>query len=146
MGFSGRGVWVMGYGRPMGYGMHFPAHQLGGLILLWDITGYGFSWVWVITGSTVYLKFLRALASAGCWRRRGNELWACKRGPGARTRDEEWQKKEGKFFMSVSCQSVRETREREKRRTKPLCVATGGVCTACARKELEVVRQCQIDK
>ena len=56
MGFSGGGVWVMGYGRLMGYGMHFPAHQLGGLILLWDITGYGFSRVWVITGSTVVYK------------------------------------------------------------------------------------------
>jgi hypothetical protein len=53
MGFSGGGVWVMGYGRPMGYGMHFPAHQVGGLAELWDITGYGFSQVWVITGSTV---------------------------------------------------------------------------------------------
>jgi hypothetical protein len=53
MGFSTGGVWVTGYDRPMGYGMHFPAHQVGGLILLWDITGYGFSKVWVITGSTV---------------------------------------------------------------------------------------------
>jgi len=25
----------------MGYGMHFPAHQVGGLAELWDITGYG---------------------------------------------------------------------------------------------------------
>ena len=55
MGFSTGGVWVTGYDRPMGYGMHFPAHQVGGLILLWDITGYGFSKVWVITGSTVTL-------------------------------------------------------------------------------------------
>ena len=53
MGFSTGGVWVTGYDRPMGYGMHFSAHQVGGLILLWDITGYGFSKVWVITGSTV---------------------------------------------------------------------------------------------
>jgi hypothetical protein len=53
MGFFSGGVWVMGYGRPMGYGMHFPAHQVGGLVLLWDITGYGFSKVWVITVSTV---------------------------------------------------------------------------------------------
>ena len=60
MGFSGGGLWVMGYGRPMGYGMHFPAHQLGGLILLWDITGYGFSRVWVITGSTVLTLVLTA--------------------------------------------------------------------------------------
>ena len=35
MGFSSGGVWVMGFGRPMGYGMHFPAHQVGGLVLLW---------------------------------------------------------------------------------------------------------------
>ncbi|KAF8811548.1 hypothetical protein BYT27DRAFT_7221402 [Phlegmacium glaucopus] len=55
MGFSSRGVWVMGYGRPMGYVMHFPAHQVGGLAELWDITGYGFSQVWVITGSTVHI-------------------------------------------------------------------------------------------
>ena len=55
MGFSTGGVWVTGYDRPMGYGMHFPAHQVGGLILLWDITGYGFSKVWVMTGSTVHI-------------------------------------------------------------------------------------------
>ena len=53
MGFACGGVWVMGYWRPMGYGMHFPAHQVGGLVQLWDITGYGFSQVWVMTGSTV---------------------------------------------------------------------------------------------
>ena len=58
MGFSSRGVWVTGYGRTMGYGMHFPAHQVGGLVLLWDITGYGFSKVWVITVSTVYIYIL----------------------------------------------------------------------------------------
>ena len=39
MGFSSGGVWVTGYGRPMGYGMHFPAHQVGGLAELLDITG-----------------------------------------------------------------------------------------------------------
>jgi len=53
MGFSSRGVWVMGYGGPMGYGMHFSAHQVSGLAELWGITGYGFSQVWVMTGSTV---------------------------------------------------------------------------------------------
>jgi len=43
-------IWVMGYG------MHFPAHQVGGQVELWDITGYGFSQVWVMTGSTVILS------------------------------------------------------------------------------------------
>ena len=61
MGFSSGGVWVTGYGRTMGYGMHFPAHQVGGLVLLWDITGYGFSKVWVITGSTVYNYVTRSI-------------------------------------------------------------------------------------
>jgi len=45
MGFARRGVWVMV--------CNFPAHQVGGLVELWDITGYGFSQVWVMTGSTV---------------------------------------------------------------------------------------------
>jgi hypothetical protein len=43
----------MGYWRLMGYGLHFPAHQVGGPAELWDITGYGFSQVWVMTGSNV---------------------------------------------------------------------------------------------
>jgi len=52
----------MGYGlwSPMGYGLHFPAHQVGGPAELWDITGYGFPQVWVKTGSTV-LVFTAAL-------------------------------------------------------------------------------------
>jgi len=37
-----------------GYGMHFPAHQVGGQAELWDITGYGFSQVWVMRGPTVH--------------------------------------------------------------------------------------------
>jgi hypothetical protein len=53
MGFAREGVWVMGYCRLMGYGMHFPAHQVGGQAELWDIRGYGLSEVWVMTGSTV---------------------------------------------------------------------------------------------
>ena len=57
MGFAHRGVWVMVIGPTMGYGMHFPAHQVGGLAELWDITGYGFSQVWVKTGLTVYSNF-----------------------------------------------------------------------------------------
>jgi hypothetical protein len=55
----------MGYGRPMGYGMHFPAHQVGGLVLLWDITGYGFSKVWVITVSTVTIPIVRKSTGTG---------------------------------------------------------------------------------
>jgi len=30
MGFGWGGVWGMGYGRFMGYAMHFPMNQLGG--------------------------------------------------------------------------------------------------------------------
>jgi len=37
----------------MGYGMHFPAHQVGGQLELWDIRGYGLSGLWVMTGPTV---------------------------------------------------------------------------------------------
>jgi hypothetical protein len=42
----------------MGYGMHFPAHQVGGQLELWDIRGYGLSRVWVMTGPTVYIFIL----------------------------------------------------------------------------------------
>ena len=46
----------MGYGilEVMGYGLHFPANQLGGRQNLWPITGYGVSQVWVMAGSTVH--------------------------------------------------------------------------------------------
>jgi hypothetical protein len=54
MGFACRGVWVMGYCGPMGYGMQFPANQVGGQLRLWDIRGYGLSEVWVMRGSTVH--------------------------------------------------------------------------------------------
>jgi len=37
----------------MGYGMHFPTHQVGGQLELWDIRGYGLSGLWVMTGPTV---------------------------------------------------------------------------------------------
>jgi hypothetical protein len=53
----------MGYWRPMGYGMHFPAHRVSGVEYLWDITGYGFSQVWVMTGSTVDRQQNRCLLS-----------------------------------------------------------------------------------
>ena len=46
----------MGYGvlEAMGYGLNFPANQLGGWDFLWGITGYGVSHIWVIAGSTVH--------------------------------------------------------------------------------------------
>jgi hypothetical protein len=53
MGFAHKGVWVMGYCGPMGYGMHFPTHQVGGQLRLWDKRGYGSPGVWVKRGSTV---------------------------------------------------------------------------------------------
>jgi len=53
MGFGLGGVWVMGYSGPMGYGMQFPANQLGGWLKLWDLRGYGLSGVWVKRDSTV---------------------------------------------------------------------------------------------
>jgi len=53
MGFGWGGVWGMGYGRFMGYAMHFPVNQLGGPKVLWGLRGYGFSEVWVFRGSTV---------------------------------------------------------------------------------------------
>jgi len=45
----------MGYGRFMGYVMHFPVNQLGGHKMLWGLRGYGFSEVWVKRGSTVFV-------------------------------------------------------------------------------------------
>jgi len=38
----------MDYHSFMGYGMQIPANQVGGLIQLWDITGYGLLQVWVM--------------------------------------------------------------------------------------------------
>ena len=37
----------------MGYGMHFPAHQVSGQPELWDTRGYGLSRLWVMRGPTV---------------------------------------------------------------------------------------------
>ena len=53
MGFSGGGVWVMDYCGLMGYGMQFPANQLGGQKKLWDLRVYGLSEVWVKRVPTV---------------------------------------------------------------------------------------------
>jgi len=50
----------MGYGRFMGYAMHFPANQLGGCKMLWGLRGYGFSEVWVKRGLTVVVRHLNA--------------------------------------------------------------------------------------
>jgi GMP synthase-like glutamine amidotransferase len=43
----------MGYYGPMGYGMQFPANQLGGPLKLWGKRGYGLTEVWVNRGLTV---------------------------------------------------------------------------------------------
>ena len=43
----------MGYCRPMGYGVQFPTHQVGGQLGLWDKRGYGLPGVWVKRGLTV---------------------------------------------------------------------------------------------
>jgi hypothetical protein len=53
MGFASGGVWVMGYCGCMGYGMHFPANQLGGPKKVWNIGEYGLSRLWVTRESTV---------------------------------------------------------------------------------------------
>ncbi|KAF8222684.1 hypothetical protein L208DRAFT_1321045 [Tricholoma matsutake] len=45
----------MGYCGPMGYGMQFPANQVGGQLRLWGIRGYGLSEVWVMRGSAILL-------------------------------------------------------------------------------------------
>jgi hypothetical protein len=51
MGFGYGGVWGMGYCGPIGYGMQFPANQVGRRLELWVIRiyirGYGLSEVWV---------------------------------------------------------------------------------------------------
>ena len=43
----------MGYCGPMGYGVHFPSHLVGGWPGLWVKRGYGLPEVWVKRGSTV---------------------------------------------------------------------------------------------
>ena len=53
MGFFTERVWVMGFQEFMGYGMQFPAYQIGGCKMLWDKRGYGLSEVWVKRESTV---------------------------------------------------------------------------------------------
>jgi hypothetical protein len=56
-------VWVIGYQRLMGYGLKFPAHQLGGSKKPWDFGVYGLPCVWVKVGSTVILGYLCAFAT-----------------------------------------------------------------------------------
>ncbi len=53
MGFCSTEVWVMGYGRIMGFGSKIPANRVGGRDFLWVMAGYGLPRVWVKTGSTV---------------------------------------------------------------------------------------------
>ncbi|KIJ92878.1 hypothetical protein K443DRAFT_39123, partial [Laccaria amethystina LaAM-08-1] len=53
MGFSSKGVWVMGYCGCMGYKALFPVNQLGGLKNIWNLREYGVSEPWVTRESTV---------------------------------------------------------------------------------------------
>jgi len=54
MGYDTRKlVWVMGYGRVMGYRYKITAYRLGKWEILWNIKEYGLYPVWVITESTV---------------------------------------------------------------------------------------------
>ncbi|KIJ98258.1 hypothetical protein K443DRAFT_628329 [Laccaria amethystina LaAM-08-1] len=53
----------------MGYGMYFPAHQVGGQPELWGIRSYGVSGVWVKRSSTVLHRECRSW-----WAQR----WICK--------------------------------------------------------------------
>ncbi|KAH7871085.1 uncharacterized protein C8R40DRAFT_1055419, partial [Lentinula edodes] len=49
-------VWVMGYGRVMGFAWHFPANKVGDPKNLWGIREYGFIGVWVKRESTVLTR------------------------------------------------------------------------------------------
>ena len=53
MGFGLEVVWVMCYCGPMCFAIQIPAYQVGGLINLWHIRGYGFSEVCVMRVLTV---------------------------------------------------------------------------------------------
>jgi len=61
MGFAHKGLWGMAYHSFMGYGVQFPANQVGGSIRLWDITGYGLCQVWVKAGSTVLRPYVQGV-------------------------------------------------------------------------------------
>ena len=65
MGFCSTEVWVMGYGRIMGFGSKIPANRVGGRDFLWVMAGYGLPRVWVKTGSTVEDKFAALAAMPG---------------------------------------------------------------------------------
>ena len=49
-------LWLMGYGRIMGYGPSFDRNRTGSLKLLWVMAGYGLSQVWLITSLTVLIR------------------------------------------------------------------------------------------
>ncbi|KAJ3805220.1 hypothetical protein F5876DRAFT_52187 [Lentinula aff. lateritia] len=51
-------VWIMGYGRVMGYAWHFPANEVGNPENVWSIREYGFIGVWVKRESTVLQSFI----------------------------------------------------------------------------------------
>ena len=51
--FSAQKVWVIGYGRVMGYALQFGGIQVGGSLELWVSRDYGLREVWVKGDSTV---------------------------------------------------------------------------------------------
>jgi hypothetical protein len=56
MGYDNqKSVWVIGYGRVMGYQYEIPANRLGKLKNLCVMKEYGLYGVWVISESTVSL-------------------------------------------------------------------------------------------
>jgi hypothetical protein len=62
MGYDNqKSVWVIGYGRVMGYQYEIPANRLGKLKNLCVIKEYGLYGVWVISESTVLSKFCLVL-------------------------------------------------------------------------------------
>jgi hypothetical protein len=63
MGYDNqKSVWVIGYGRVMGYQYEIPANRLGKLKNLCVIKEYGLYGVWVISESTVCSCRCRSLA------------------------------------------------------------------------------------
>jgi len=57
MEFELQRVWVIGYGRCMGYCLVFPAYQVGRSKKLWGTIYYGLSGLWNKRASTVFTYF-----------------------------------------------------------------------------------------
>jgi hypothetical protein len=64
MGIAPERLCVMGYEGGMGYVWQIPVNQLGNLKILWVITKYGLSGLWVRRGSTVAFSMGRNSTTA----------------------------------------------------------------------------------